>query len=571
MLRLVLTSVVVAAVNAKCYEPTFAHPLPEYDASDALLKHAFAELNTAITSAVAAPEFAASSFSIEITSSTETLWSKHHTARERNASRPDIPEVNGDALYRIASITKTFTVLGILHQEKAGNLSLDDPIDKYIVELKEDHKGTLPWKDITLRSLASQLSGIPREWAQGDMINFDKWGIEDPVNWGLPPISRGGLSTCGEYSPDYKKICAEGDLLDSLKSKIPIFAPNQQSTYSNVAFELLGMVIERVTGQSYQSYIEQAVFQPLNMSKSTLSLPPDAAGVIPLGPQYWDIDEGIQSPTGGIYSSSTDLSKYLRYVLTHFNGLTHALNWLNPASPARGINSFYGIPWEIFHTDRALQDSRRTVRFITKGGGLPGYTSVIIMAPEYDLGITILVAGNSDLLAKLRGFVTEFVRPAEQLAIQQLNQSYAGTYVSSDSSLNSSVTLVADQRGLVVTEFISNSSDLLHTGVVKNWIPKHGFAQLVPTLLYRNAKKQQGEEWRLQPVEERDHQEGQVWDDFCITDIEGPLYAGVPINNLVFWNKSEKEAYNTLELSAFRANLTRVPEKKALDDENTEL
>ncbi|XPS67708.1 hypothetical protein M3J09_000009 [Ascochyta lentis] len=539
MLRLVLTSVVVAAVNAKCYEPTFAHPLPEYDASDALLKHAFAELNTAITSAVAAPEFAASSFSIEITSSTETLWSKHHTARERNASRPDIPEVNGDALYRIASITKTFTVLGILHQEKAGNLSLDDPIDKYIVELKEDHKGTLPWKDITLRSLASQLSGIPRECA-------------------IP-----GLPWHGCHTPK--------DLLDSLKSKIPIFAPNQQSTYSNVAFELLGMVIERVTGQSYQSYIEQAVFQPLNMSKSTLSLPPDAAGVIPLGPQYWDIDEGIQSPTGGIYSSSTDLSKYLRYVLTHFNGLTHALNWLNPASPARGINSFYGIPWEIFHTDRALQDSRRTVRFITKGGGLPGYTSVIIMAPEYDLGITILVAGNSDLLAKLRGFVTEFVRPAEQLAIQQLNQSYAGTYVSSDSSLNSSVTLVADQRGLVVTEFISNSSDLLHTGVVKNWIPKHGFAQLVPTLLYRNAKKQQGEEWRLQPVEERDHQEGQVWDDFCITDIEGPLYAGVPINNLVFWNKSEKEAYNTLELSAFRANLTRVPEKKALDDENTEL
>ncbi|UPX18164.1 uncharacterized protein EKO05_0008473 [Ascochyta rabiei] len=540
MLRLLLTSVVAAVVSAKCYEPTFAHPLPEYDVGDALPAHAFAELNTAITSAVAAPEFAATSFSIAITSSKQTLWSKHHTARERNASRPDIAEVNGDALYRIASITKTFTVLGVLYQEKAGNLSLDEPIDKYIVELKEAQNGTLPWKDITLRSLASQLSGIPRECA-------------------IPGLPWHGCQTLK-------------DLLDALKSKIPIFAPNQQSTYSNAAFELLGMVLERVTGQSYRSFIEEAVFKPLNMSKSTLSLPPDSAGVIPLGPQYWDVDEGIQSPTGGIYSSSTDLSRYLRYVLTHFNGITHALNWFNPASPTRGLNSFYAVPWEIFHTDRALQNSRRTVRFITKGGGLPGYTSNIIIAPEYDLGITILVAGNPELLPKLRESVTEFVRPAEQLAIRQLNERYAGTYVSSDSSLNSSVTIVADQRGLVVTEFISNSTDFLHVGIVNEWIPRYGIAQLVPTLLYRNAKKQQGEEWRVQPVEQRDHQATHVWDDFCMTDIEGPLYAGVAINNFVFWDKSEDGGeYETLELSAFRANLTKVPRKRFLEEESMEL
>lgn len=162
MLQLFLISVLAVVASAKCYEPTVAHPLPIY-AKDALLKHAFAEVDTAIVSAVAAPEFAATSFSVEITSSKESLWSKHHTARDRNASRPDIPEVNGDALYRIASVTKAFTVLGILYQEKAGNISLDDSVDKYITELKEDQKGTLPWKDITLRSLASQLSGIPRD------------------------------------------------------------------------------------------------------------------------------------------------------------------------------------------------------------------------------------------------------------------------------------------------------------------------------------------------------------------------------------------------------------------------
>jgi CubicO group peptidase (beta-lactamase class C family) len=162
-MKLLLAAAVAAIVGAKCHEPTVAHPLPDYNADDAFFKHAFAEINNAIVTVASAPEFSATSFSIEITSSKETLWSKHHTANERNASRPDIPEVNGDALYRIASITKTFTVLGLLFQEKAGNLSLDDTVDKYIEELKEEQKGTLPWKDITLRSLASQLSGIPRE------------------------------------------------------------------------------------------------------------------------------------------------------------------------------------------------------------------------------------------------------------------------------------------------------------------------------------------------------------------------------------------------------------------------
>ena len=152
-----------ALASAKCFEPSVAHPPPSYDPHDALLQDAFGSISTALTEAVAAPDFASTSFSVEITSSKESLWSYHHTARQRNASRPDIPQVNGDALYRIASITKSFTVLGILYQHEAGNLTLDDTVDTHIKELGEKSDGGIPWKDITLRSLASQLSGIPRE------------------------------------------------------------------------------------------------------------------------------------------------------------------------------------------------------------------------------------------------------------------------------------------------------------------------------------------------------------------------------------------------------------------------
>jgi CubicO group peptidase (beta-lactamase class C family) len=165
-----------AGASAVCHEASISHPLPDFDPNDAVLKHAFASIDTDLESAIADPEFAATSFSVEITSSKESLWAKHHTARERNASRPSIPEVNGDALYRIASITKTFTVLGILYQHEAGNLSLDDAVDKYIKELKEDREGTIAWKDITLRSLASQLSGIPRECTNAFLKCFTETG-----------------------------------------------------------------------------------------------------------------------------------------------------------------------------------------------------------------------------------------------------------------------------------------------------------------------------------------------------------------------------------------------------------
>jgi CubicO group peptidase (beta-lactamase class C family) len=162
-----------SAVSAGCYESSPAHPVPVYDPDDVVLRHALAEINTAFMTTVAAPEFAATSFSVEITSSKASLWSKHHTARDRNASRPDIPDVNGNALYRVASVTKAFTALGVLYQHKAGNLSLDDSVDQYIKELGEEQEGSVLWQDITLRSLASQLSGIPFECASPENRRCD--------------------------------------------------------------------------------------------------------------------------------------------------------------------------------------------------------------------------------------------------------------------------------------------------------------------------------------------------------------------------------------------------------------
>jgi CubicO group peptidase (beta-lactamase class C family) len=196
-----------------------------------------------------------------------------------------------------------------------------------------------------------------------------------------------------------------------------------------VAFNLLGLALENVTGLPFGRCMEKSIFEPLNMTSTSLEKPDDSVAVLPKGHNYWDVDEGVQRPTGGIYSSSRDLSRYLRYILTHYNALTPSLNWFQPASYSDSINSFSGMPWEIYRTTNILPHTSRPVTFVTKSGGLPSYSSIIIMAPDYDLGVTILVGGNGRLLPLLRKLVTiPLVKAVERMAFGQLKANYGGIY-----------------------------------------------------------------------------------------------------------------------------------------------
>jgi CubicO group peptidase (beta-lactamase class C family) len=93
------------------------------------------------------------SFSVQITDADGTFFDHHHTAPLRNSS--GVEEVDGNTIYRIASVTKVFTVLAALLE---SGLNLEDPIGKYVPELKGS-----PWESVSLRLLTSQLSALPRD------------------------------------------------------------------------------------------------------------------------------------------------------------------------------------------------------------------------------------------------------------------------------------------------------------------------------------------------------------------------------------------------------------------------
>lgn len=166
---LIITLLPVVLANAHCYNPSNPFPTPVLQADSDTLISIFRDIDLEIQNAIhsAGPPFGVNktSFAIEVTSAEETLWDHYYTAPLLGNYTDSEPTcVNPNTAFRIASISKVFTVLAVLLEQKAGRLSLRDPVTKYITELANNKNDRgIKWEDITLESLASQLGGIPRE------------------------------------------------------------------------------------------------------------------------------------------------------------------------------------------------------------------------------------------------------------------------------------------------------------------------------------------------------------------------------------------------------------------------
>ena len=566
ILLFVLISSPFSLASVSCDSPTPAFPPPDFDRHGQSLQRTSNRIYNAIRSLSQQDEYNKTSFSLEVTSQTNTLISMHYTAKVRSSLRRGAKVISNTTAYRIASMTKPFTVLAILQQQQAGNLSLDEPVSNYVSALNLPQKGSIPWKDITLRSLATQQSGIPRDLAQGDLITKPKLAAD----LGLPPINESlfdlGLPSCDDLV-NYTTACTPIDLLSWATTLQPLFAPNQKSTYGNINFDLLGLVIANVSGVPYDEYITTRILQPLGMAGTRFKMPPDEVAAVPADIEYyWPFYMGVQNPTGGLYSSSSDLSTWLRYILSTYNAQTLAAgNWFTPTSFSGSIDTFYGMPWEIFRarTNEVVEEleSTRPLTFVTKSGGLPGYTSIMIMVPEYAIGITILVAGNGKALGDIREvIVEEMVSFAEEAAMVELRSRYVGTY--EDRRSNSSITLAqSDKYGLTVTRWISNGVDTLMglEGIFERtgglWV-----MHVLPTLLFDDEDKHEGERWRLFPQKVASEQKrtgGSVWDNFCASDWDIVTYAGKPFNEIVFRGGEHNGSSESVQLSGFRSTLYR--------------
>lgn len=138
--------------------------------------------------------------------------------------------------FRIGSITKTFTAVSILQLIQQGQLSLDDPISKYYPDQKDEDK-------ISIRHLLTHTSGIP---------NY----TDDPrmFEWSVQP------------SPPEK-------LIERFSQHELEFSPGEKYKYSNSGYVLLGSLIEQISGQTYEVYLKENIFEPLGMKDSGVDHP----------------------------------------------------------------------------------------------------------------------------------------------------------------------------------------------------------------------------------------------------------------------------------------------------------
>jgi hypothetical protein len=229
--------------------------------------------------------------------------------------------------------------------------------------------------------------------------------------------------------------------------------------------------------------------------------------------------------------------------------------WLKPHSYSSSIDFAYGMPWEIFRTTSLLSDSDRIMDLITKSGSLSGYASRIIIIPEYNIGVTVLVAGEG----KAKGWIEELVMSklipeVESGARCKMRDKYADTYYApAYLGVNSSVKIDLDgASGLVLTSWISNGTDFLYQYAALSMGADKGRAQLVPSNIGRGSS---AEVWRVM-FATPDTRTGRAMENCLIDDLDSMMYGGRSLEEFVF-HLGEDGVVESVELPAFRITLKK--------------
>jgi CubicO group peptidase (beta-lactamase class C family) len=203
-------------------------------------------------------------------------------------ARAKVP-VDADTVFRIASMTKSFTALCIMRLRDAGKLSLDDPAERYVPELAGLAYPTADSPRITIRHLLSHAEGFPED---------NPWG-------------------------DRQLAATDAEMAAMMKRGIPFStAPGTAYEYSNFGFAILGRIVANVSGLPYRQYVQANILKPLGMTSTTLEaaeVPPDrlAHGYRLEGTELVDepaLPDGAFGQMGGMLTSTRDLAAFVGFL-----------------------------------------------------------------------------------------------------------------------------------------------------------------------------------------------------------------------------------------------------------------
>ena len=304
----------------------------------------------------------------------ELVLVKSAGVRETASNAPVTPET----VFRIASMTKSFTAMAILKLRDEGKLSLEDPVARYVPELAKLPYPTADSQVLNIRHLLTHSEGFPEDnpWGDRQLAQSDKT-MREWMRAGIP------FST----------------------------SPGTAFEYSNYGFAILGQIVAKASGKPYDVYVRDNILRPLGMTASTFEMSEVPKDKIALG--YLREDNGWKAEPilahgsfgamGGLWTSTNDLARYVTFLMSAYPPRDEAergpikrssareMQQMWRPSPASAFRSTVDGPLQLsvsgYGYGLGVSQDCRFTHTVGHGGGLPGYGSLMRWLPEHGVGL----------------------------------------------------------------------------------------------------------------------------------------------------------------------------------------
>lgn len=353
-------------------------------------------------------------------------------------------------IFEIGSITKQFTAVGILMLLEEGKLSLDDEITKYIPDYPTQNT------KITIHHLLTHTSGIKSYTSMDSLREFARKDI----------------------SPT--------ELIDAFKNEPMDFKPGEQYRYNNSGYVLLGYIIEKITGKSYEEFIQKRIFDKLKMKNSQYGSKSRLIKNRAYGYQQREtgfanaayISMNIPYAAGSLMSTVDDLFTWNTAIRNH--------NLISKESTEKaftnytlnnGTNINYGYGWQTVQI--------KDVPVIAHGGGIFGYTSQGVYVPSANAYVIILTncdcVSPTDIAYEIAAIAIGKPYPKAEDAIklskEQL-QKWVGSYEFED---NSKRAITRKDNQLYSQRFNGNTAFKIYPISENHFFYENSFAEIIFT------------------------------------------------------------------------------------------
>jgi len=288
--------------------------------------------------------------------------------------------INSNTNFRLASLTKQFTAAAILILVQKGKLKLENTLTSIFKDFPKYGE------NITIKHLLTHTSGI---------VDYES----------LIPEST-------------KKQLKDKDVLKMLSRIDSVyFLPGDQYRYSNSGYALLALIVEKISGKKFASFLKENIFTPLEMSNTVAYengisvIKHRALGYTYNGTEYEEDDQSLTSAVlgdGGIYSNLEDLCKWDQAL---YSEVLLKKPLLDSAFSKATLNSGkkidYGYGWEINDADG--------IKILQHTGNTVGFTNKIVRIPERNLSLIILTnKDDTDVDFMSKEVISQLLKPTDE-------------------------------------------------------------------------------------------------------------------------------------------------------------